>query len=63
MWLKSAKTVYAALDGNADDPEFYRAKLVTAQFFMTRLLPRAAGLGATIRAGKDSMMAPAEAAF
>lgn len=63
MWLKSARVAQAALDAGADDAEFYHAKLVTARFFMTRLLPQAAGLVAAIRAGKESMMALDEAAF
>ena len=30
MWLKSAKVAHEALDGNCDDPAFYKAKLTTA---------------------------------
>ena len=63
MWLRSAKVAHAALDGGCDDPAFYKAKLVTAQFYMTRILPQAAGLVAAIRSGKSAMMALDEMAF
>ena len=63
MWLKSAKVAHEALDGNCDDPAFYKAKLTTAHFFMTRILPQAAGLVASIRSGKEAMMALDEMAF
>ena len=63
MWLRSAKVAHEALDKGAEDPEFYKAKLVTADFYMTRILPQAAGLVAAIRSGKSAMMALDEMAF
>ena len=63
MWLRTAKVAHAALDGECDDPAFYKAKLVTANFYMTRILPQAAGLVAAIRSGKSAMMALDEMAF
>ncbi|TPW29081.1 acyl-CoA dehydrogenase [Martelella alba] len=63
MWLKSARIAHEALDGDCDDQAFYKAKLVTARFYMDRILPQAAGLVAAIRAGKTSMMELDEALF
>ena len=38
--------------------KFYRAKLDTDRFFMTRMLPETPGLDARIRAGAAPIMAP-----
>jgi len=46
----------------AEEP-FYRAKLGTAKFFMTRLLPQTASLLTTIQAGAEVMMEFEDAAF
>jgi len=54
MWARMAAV---ALDG-ADDGRtgFYHAKLATARFYMTRILPQTSGLFATLMAGKKPLM-------
>ena len=51
--LKGKAAVAQAKRG--EDEAFYSAKLATAAFFFTRLLPRTLGLGASIRAGSDAL--------
>jgi len=46
-----------------DDAAFYTAKLVTARFFMARLLPQTVALDLTIRAGAEPLMALDATAF
>jgi hypothetical protein len=46
-----------------DDEDFYRAKIITAQFFAEHYLPRAGAHLAIIKAGPDSVMALAEELF
>jgi butyryl-CoA dehydrogenase len=43
--------------------DFHKAKLATARFYMTRLLPQSSGLFAMINAGAKPIMAPEEAWF
>lgn len=54
LWARMARTAQAKLGGDHDD--FYRAKLATARFYMTRLLPEAAALAAAIKAGAAPIM-------
>jgi hypothetical protein len=63
MWARMAKAAQDKLsDGAGDDAAFYEAKLVTARFFMERVMPETAAHLARISSGADSMMAlPAEA--
>ncbi|MFP1632842.1 acyl-CoA dehydrogenase C-terminal domain-containing protein [Zhengella sp. ZM62] len=63
MWAMTAKAAHEQLDsGASDSKEFLDAKLVTATFFMERLMPETGMRLARIQAGADSMMAlPAEA--
>jgi alkylation response protein AidB-like acyl-CoA dehydrogenase len=64
MWAKMVKVSLAKLaDGSADEGDFYRAKLSTARFFMTRLLPQTGTCFSTLMAGKKPLMEMAEAAF
>jgi len=63
MWARSAQVAAEKLPAANGDAGFYQAKLVTARFFMDRLLPQTSALWASIRAGKASMMALEEAAF
>jgi hypothetical protein len=61
VWARMAEL---ALDRAEQDPAgFYRAKLMTARFFMERLLPQTAGLTAAIMAGGGSLKAFEDAAF
>jgi butyryl-CoA dehydrogenase len=47
-----------------DDPDgFYKAKVMTARFFMERLLPQATAHFQAVMAGGKTMMAFEDAAF
>ena len=63
MWARMAKTAAAKLASGAEDTAFYHAKLVTARFYMERILPQAGALYLAIKSGKQAMMALEEAAF
>ena len=63
MWARTAQVALAKLPAANGEAGFYQAKLVTAQFFMERLLPQAGALYLGIKAGKGSMMALDEAMF
>ncbi|HEY2890392.1 MAG TPA: acyl-CoA dehydrogenase C-terminal domain-containing protein [Dongiaceae bacterium] len=60
LWARMARI---ALAKQANDPTgFYKAKLMTARFFMVRLLPQQTTLFQTVGAGKATLMEmPAEA--
>ena len=60
MWARMAKAALART--GREDASFYDAKLVTARFFMERVMPETAAHLARISSGADAMMAlPAEA--
>ena len=61
VWARTAKTVLAMPEGKRQT--FHEAKLATARFYMTRLLPQTSGLFAAINAGAAPIMAPEEAWF
>ena len=61
MWARMAKVSLERANG--DDTGFYSAKLATARFFMTRLLPQSSGHFSALMAGKASLMELEEAAF
>ncbi|MCB1447817.1 MAG: acyl-CoA dehydrogenase C-terminal domain-containing protein, partial [Rhizobiaceae bacterium] len=63
MWGKSVKAAYEKLDAGDDRADFLNAKIVTARFFMERLMPETALRKARIEAGADSVMALDAAAF
>jgi len=63
MWGKSAKAANEKLDAGDARTEFLNNKLVTAKFFMERLMPETALRKARIEAGADSVMALDAAAF
>jgi alkylation response protein AidB-like acyl-CoA dehydrogenase len=54
-WLVTAGVAAAKLAQNPDD-DFYKAKLVTAQHYFSRLLPRVEGHMAAARAGAAGLM-------
>jgi len=55
MWARMA-AVALAKAGEGDETGFYMAKLATARFYMTRILPQTSSLFATIMAGKKPLM-------
>jgi butyryl-CoA dehydrogenase len=58
LWARSAKAV---LDKPRDQrAPFHQAKLATARFYMTRVLPQTSGLFAAINAGAKPIMAVEE---
>ena len=65
MWTQMADAAQQALanaEAASEAPAFYEAKLVTARYFMQRVLPDSAAHLAKLTSGADSMMAlPAEA--
>jgi alkylation response protein AidB-like acyl-CoA dehydrogenase len=54
LWARIAEVAQAKLVG--DDPTFYKAKLATARFYVTRLLPETNALFASIGAGAKPLM-------
>jgi hypothetical protein len=64
MWVQMSKVAADKLPAaNGEDVAFYRAKRVTAAFYVERILPQAGALLYAIKAGKASMMALDESAF
>jgi alkylation response protein AidB-like acyl-CoA dehydrogenase len=64
MWVRMAKVAADKLPAaNAEDVAFYRAKRVTAAYYVDRILPQAGALLYAIKAGKTSMMALEESSF
>ena len=61
LWARTAKVALAKRE--AENGAFYRAKLATARFYMTRLLPQSSALFAAIMAGAKPVMEPEEAWF
>jgi butyryl-CoA dehydrogenase len=53
IWAKQAKIALAKHD---EDPAFYAEKLVTARFYMAKILPGTTSLLASITAGADCVM-------
>lgn len=65
MWCKMAKVAQEKLqdDSAAHSREFYEAKIETARFFMTRMLPEADARFKMVLAGAAPLMNMKEAAF
>lgn len=60
LWARMADVAQDSLNA---DPDFYRAKLATAQFYFSRLLPRTLSLEQSIRAGSESLYGLETASF
>jgi hypothetical protein len=64
MQARMAKAAQAALSsGSSSDEDYLKTKLVTAKFFMERILPETALRKTRIEAGADTMMELAAEAF
>ena len=61
VWAKTAQAVLAVPEGERQ--AFHKAKLSTARFYMTRILPQTSSLFAMINAGAKPIMEPEEAWF
>ena len=58
MWAMAQATALDKLaQEDCSEPDFYRAKLSTCDFYFEKILPRTRTLVATIEAGADSLMA------
>ena len=57
MWLRMAEVSLAKLPTATGDRSFHDAKIKTARFFMTKMLPEVHGLFARIMAGAGPVMA------
>ena len=57
LWCRMARIAREALSRDTEETSFYESKLVTAEFFLTRMLPETSSLLSKIMAGKDSVMA------
>ena len=56
-WLAAAGVASKKLAAGAPDPDFYKAKMITAQHYFGRLLPRAGAHAAAARSGAAGLMA------
>ena len=64
MWCRMAQTAQLKLANNSQlDSDFYSAKIITADFFMQKILPQSSALFATIMAGSPAVMALDESQF
>lgn len=63
FWAKAAVKAQAALALETSESEFYRAKLITAQFYYQRILPRTSTCEAAILSGADNVMSLGVDAF
>jgi alkylation response protein AidB-like acyl-CoA dehydrogenase len=63
LFARMAAIATKKLAAGTDEDAFYEAKLATARFFFSRLLPRTRGLVETMLAGADTLMRLDEAAF
>ena len=60
LWARMADVAQSSMDA---DPPFYTAKLATALFYFTRLLPRILSLEQSIRAGSEPLFELDTASF
>ncbi|MGN7437672.1 MAG: acyl-CoA dehydrogenase C-terminal domain-containing protein [Alcanivorax sp.] len=63
IWCKMALIAKEKLESGEGDKEFYQAKLHTAEFFMTRMLPESDARFKMVMAGAKPLMQMDEAAF
>ena len=62
-WLTMVEKAQAKLEAGEGNAAFYEAKIKTARFYMTKLLPQTNSLFITIAAGAKPLMELEEAAF
>ena len=63
MWLRMAKVARQRLAASEVDADLHAAKLVTARFYMERMLPHAHAHFMALAAGKESLVALAAEDF
>ncbi len=57
MWARMAKVAQAKLAAGSGNKAFYEAKLVSASYWMERMIPECAMLFERIQAGSETIMA------
>jgi hypothetical protein len=57
MWARMAKRAQAKLASNPENSSFYREKLISARYWMERMMPECATLRARVEAGSATLMA------
>ena len=57
MWARLAKVAQAKLATNPLNPDFYRDKLVSARYWMERMMPECTLLRERIESGSATIMA------
>jgi hypothetical protein len=57
MWARMAKLAQTQLAGRPDNSSFYQEKLISARYWMERLMPECAMLRERIEAGSATLMA------
>lgn len=63
LWLQAAARAQAALDAGSSESAFYQAKLLGADFYLRRVLPRASAHRETLLGGAGCLMALPEDSF
>src|SRR5690554_6641692 len=63
LWARMAKIAQDKLDAGTSEEAFYKAKLQTARFYFTRMLPRTKTHAVTMLAGADTLLDMPEEAF
>jgi hypothetical protein len=63
LWAKMAKIAQDKLAAGEGDSAYYQAKLKTANFYFSRILPRTESLATTMVSGADVLMAMDEEEF
>jgi hypothetical protein len=63
MWLKMARAAQAQLSAGTGNPDYLKAKLVTARYFAERIMPEAGALRRKIEGGSETLMALPPEAF
>ncbi len=63
MWAKMVKAAQAKLNAGDGDKAYYETKLVTARFYMERIMPETQVRLARIQTGADTLMTLPEDAF
>ena len=63
FWAEAAVVAEKAIKDGASEPEFYKSKIATADFYYQRIMPRILAHEAAIKNGVDTMMAIDEEHF
>lgn len=63
LWTRARHKAQQQLVLGAMEERFYRAKIISADFYYARILPRTKTLAATIRSGAGNLMALASEDF